>query len=304
MHLVVGLFWHIVHVLTILIWEIVVATKEFSFFTCTCHTDTPILNMGHSTIYYLRKCRTVFAKQLQKLYSSLQFYHVVIYTLALRRALADGKADVAYCRVMLLGPAGVGKTSFRRGLMGETFNPDSDSTTMADVSHVTSVISREWIRHDVMNKWCEVSTEDEIDELSKLMKIVERSRSGQPHKTSSLSYQISRNTNLSYRMSLQSEYRFERLKQLMESEIIKKAMAKAKKMNEVNTSLIQCQPFFHLWDCGGQPVFLEVLPIFLTCRTMFLMFFDASKDLKEQWKSVFFHNGEETAPEVLNCTTL
>ncbi len=224
----------------------------------------------------------------------IYYVHVVIYTLALRIALADGEADVAYCRVMLLGPAGVGKTSFRRGLMSETFNPDNNSTTLADVSHVTSVINREWMKCDEMNKWCKVSIEDEIDELSKLMMIVKKSHSGQPHKTSSLSYQISKGKS-----------HFKRVEQLMEREIIKKAMEKAQEMKEVDTSLQCLQPFFHLWDCGGQPVFLEVLPIFLTCRTMFLLFFDATKDLKERWMSVYRHeNGEETSPEVVNCTTL
>ena len=32
----------------------------------------------------------------------------------------------------------------------------------------------------------------------------------------------------------------------------------------------------HFWDCGGQPAFLETLPVFLTSRTTFLLHFDAS----------------------------
>ena len=35
----------------------------------------------------------------------------------------------------------------------------------------------------------------------------------------------------------------------------------------------------HVWDCGGQPVFLDILSAFITARTMFLLLFDASKNL-------------------------
>ncbi len=191
---------------------------------------------------------------------------------------------------MLLGPAGVGKTSFKRGLMGESFHPDSDSTAMADV---TSVINREWMKHDDMNKWRVVCEEDEIDELSRLMMIVERSRTVEPA-GKQMPNQISGHVS-----------RLERVDQLMQSRIIQKAIEKSlqKEKMEGPDHQLNFQPFFHLWDCGGQPVFLEVLPIFLTCRTMFLMFFDASKDLKKPWESVYRHNGKEITEGRVNCST-
>ncbi|XP_019858148.1 PREDICTED: uncharacterized protein LOC109586403 [Amphimedon queenslandica] len=64
------------------------------------------------------------------------------------------------------------------------------------------------------------------------------------------------------------------------------------------------QPFLHIWDCGGQPVFLEILPAFLTPRTMFLLLFDASKDIKERWQSrQNTPDGEMLFDEVVNEST-
>ena len=188
---------------------------------------------------------------------------------------------------MLLGPAGVGKTSFKRGLMGESFTHNTNSTELADVVQV----SRRWMTQDKMNKWCEVSEVDEIDELAKLMVIVENSLTQQSRKTQ-MPIQI-----------VGSVSRFNRVEQLMESKVIQKALEKAKEINKENRSL-ECQPFFHLWDCGGQPVFLEVIPIFLTSHTMFLLFFNAAKKLKEPWESVYHNNGSEISEGLVNCNTL
>ena len=52
-------------------------------------------------------------------------------------ALADGKMDVAYSRVMLLGTAGVGKTCLKRSLMQQRWDPSSiNSTIVTDTEHV------------------------------------------------------------------------------------------------------------------------------------------------------------------------
>ena len=282
--------------------------------------------------------------------------------LAYRRALSDGEANVAYCRVMLIGPAGVGKTSFKRGLMGEPFACNINSTVLADVETVkpTVQVNRRWMAQDKMNKWFKVSEEDEIDELAKSMANVENSHTQQPchsqmpiqieensHSLQSYYEQIDviqvgrrwmtqdimnkwcevseedeidelakliaivKNYNHSQQpchsqmpdqiVGLTSVSHFKRVAQLMESKVIQKALEKAKEINKQNCSL-ECQPFFHLWDCGGQPVFLEVLPIFLTSRTMFLLFFNAAKNLKESWESIFRNNGNEISEGLVNCT--
>uniref|UniRef100_A0A1X7T042 C-terminal of Roc (COR) domain-containing protein n=1 Tax=Amphimedon queenslandica TaxID=400682 RepID=A0A1X7T042_AMPQE len=60
----------------------------------------------------------------------------------------------------------------------------------------------------------------------------------------------------------------------------------------------------HFWDCGGQPAFLEILPVFLTSRTTFLLHFDASKDLNSKWQSVHHIDGIRYDGEEVNMSTL
>ena len=77
-----------------------------------------------------------------------------------------------YGRVMLVGPAGVGKSCFKIGLMGRRFDKRMNSTIVADVQSVTPSkqassgrhrpIDREWFT----GSWCEVTEEDEIQEIA------------------------------------------------------------------------------------------------------------------------------------------
>ena len=52
---------------------------------------------------------------------------------------------------------------------------------------------------------------------------------------------------------------------------------------QITSPKLDPEVWLHVWDSGGQPVFLDVLPAFLTSRTMFVLLFNASKDLKHKW---------------------
>ena len=60
----------------------------------------------------------------------------------------------------------------------------------------------------------------------------------------------------------------------------------------------------HVWDCGGQPVFLDVLPAFLTSRTMFLLFFDARRNLLDKCSSLSYRAGRLVSKSELSFTAL
>ena len=53
-------------------------------------------------------------------------------------------------------------------------------------------------------------------------------------------------------------------------------------------SMINQEVLLHLWDCGGQPVFLDVLPAFLSSRTLFLLVFNASIGLEAPFRVFSF----------------
>ena len=95
----------------------------------------------------------------------------------------------------------------------------------------------------------------------------------------------------------------QRLKSDKVQDIFQKAMSLAR---DIPTSNIGQDIWLHLWDCGGQPLFLELLPVFLTARTMFLLLFDASKDLHSNWHILQYRQGkrEELGEEVMSTLDL
>ncbi|XP_019861708.1 PREDICTED: probable serine/threonine-protein kinase qkgA [Amphimedon queenslandica] len=173
---------------------------------------------------------------------------------------------------MLLGSAGTGKTSLKRSLMEEPFNPHTTSTIVSDVSSVRP-FGHEW---QTMrgNKWREATEEDEIQELAHLFE----------SSCSSLSSHCASESNT---QNSQDELESTSLiaSFLNVESHIQSVLKKAGSTSQTLTTKAHVQPFLHIWDCGGQPVFLEILPAFLTPRTMFLLLFDASKDFRERWQS-------------------
>uniref|UniRef100_A0A1X7SN46 Uncharacterized protein n=1 Tax=Amphimedon queenslandica TaxID=400682 RepID=A0A1X7SN46_AMPQE len=227
------------------------------------------------------------------LFLIMMFMHVHVPIGAYERALKEqGSADVAYARLMLLGSAGTGKTCLKRSLMEEPFNPHTTSTIVSDVSSVRP-FGHKW---QTMrgSKWREATEEDEIEELEHLFESFQSKSSS--HHRSILSAQYSHDELIST-SSITSILG-------IESSFIQSILRRAthSELSFMSTSTVQ--PFLHIWDCGGQPVFLEILPAFLTPRTMFLLLFDASKDFKERWQSrQNTPDGEVLFGEVVNEST-
>ena len=191
---------------------------------------------------------------------------------------------------MLIGSSGVGKTSLIRGLQHKLYNPYRSSTVVAKVQRLKphDVINRDWVGH----KWCKVTEQDELEELSQLIAAV---TTNDPKDDPGPSNVQIRNTPV-----INDE-----LQQMMNWSIIEEAVKRAILINEGKIEKrLECLPFYHVWDCGGQPVFLEVLPAFLTSHTIFLPLFDASKSIHEKLQSVQYFKGEKVDGEVLNISSL
>ena len=145
---------------------------------------------------------------------------------------------MSYGRIMFLGPAAVGKTSLRHGLMNKPLPDKANSTVLAH----THPVKYSWVKSGGHSCYmAEVSEDDELSEFSQLF-----------HK---------------YRASISDEH------------------------NEV----LLC-----LWDCGG-PVFLDLLPAFLSSRTVFLLMFDASKSLDDPFQVI---ESQQRKEEVLEISIL
>ena len=199
---------------------------------------------------------------------------------------------------MLLGPCGAGKSSLKRGLMSKPFDSRKNSTIIADLQSVRY----EWAQAG--DPWREVTPEDEIEELARLLATIYNNPSGsQTHLSSELATTLFAGDMMPSSTDIPRCYD-EEIEEMSVSEFFSEAMAMAQQMRSTEITQLKPQPFLHIWDCGGQPVFLEVLPAFLTSRTMFLLLFDASTDLNTRMRSVRYQHGQEITVGDVSMTTL
>ena len=210
-----------------------------------------------------------------------------IILLEYEEALKLGKESVTYGHVMFIGPPGVGKTSLLHALMNKPL-PQANSTIVADTKHILP----QWVDASGQMHWREISEDDEITELARLVKRVHPE----------LKYKLNQGTSSSSSMcSDQAKKHIEQQAQSALEAVVEKVYRKISLIDdsiEVPTS----DHFLHIWDCGGQPVFLNVIPAFLTSRTMFYLLFNASKHLNSKVEILWHHDGQ-TIKEGEMCVT-
>ena len=189
--------------------------------------------------------------------------------------------DVAYSRVLFLGTGGVGKSSFKNSLMKLPWDPKANSTIISDVSCV-----RPFAKGLLSEQWEAVTHEAEIEAMAHLFSAVSKDK--KYHSVLIDSRVITRLINDSGRK--------------LDSVLTQVSKCQVKEPSTVD--VLEPHLLMHFWDCGGQPAFLEILPVFLTSRTTFLLHFDASKDLSSKWKSVHHIDGTRYDGEEVNMSTL
>ena len=192
---------------------------------------------------------------------------------------------------MFLGTAGVGKTSFKRSLMKLPWEPDTTSTVVSDISSIRP-FTHEWHTYDEEGQWRMVEHKDEIEELAQLILAVHSQGD---------STDIPKSLPHFTQLIFNKENMFSGLAAQRINEIISEAVSlKIAQLFERSKP----QSYLHFWDCGGQPSFLEILPAFLTSRTLFFLIFDAEKDLNTNWQSVVHIEGRRIDQEEVKVTTL
>ena len=248
--------------------------------------------------------------------------------------LSDGVVETTYGRIMIIGPAAVGKTSLRHGLMNQKLLCPH-STQLAD----TRRINYGWTkttRGRESRYWKEVTEDDETKELTHLLSRVHQLTSS-PSKKSAiaglLSFSLAQPAVHLFApfakvadLVRQHKRKVREVDELVEAikeegfrDILNKAFASAWNVEKDGPSL-QASPtrfevvpepsnndpevLMNVWDCGGQPVFLDVLPAFLTSRTIFYLVFDASKDLNARWNDVITDNGTRNEGQVQSYSTI
>ena len=193
-------------------------------------------------------------------------YNIIIEYFA---ALKKGSVPSACVRVMFLGAGGSGKSSLLDGLMGQCLR-EAESTVLAD----TQTVSFQWISTTERAKsiWKPYSDREETRNLAAKTDIIVQSgdHSGVPAATAERTFCLPEH-NLQYCIQEASPtIDISQIKRQLYKEVVGKAIHETGESTDV---------VMHIWDCGGQPIFLDILSAFLTSRTMFLLLFDGSIDL-------------------------
>ena len=200
---------------------------------------------------------------------------------------------MSYGRIMFLGPAAVGKTSLRHGLMNKPLPDKANSTVLAH----TRPVKYSWVKSGGHS--CCMAEVSEDDELSESLQLLHKYRTSLTrHSSESVSDQSNSVSDESNSVSDASGHRVVR----SEVTALEKTTIAQMMMSDIKTE--DNEVLLCLWDCGGQPVFLDLLPAFLSSRTVFLLMFDASKSLDEEFQVIVNIENQQRKEEVLEISIL
>ena len=189
---------------------------------------------------------------------------------------------------MFLGAAAVGKTSLRHGLMNKHLPRKADSTILAE----TRPVKYTWAMtgNPADHQWTEVTEDHEIAEMVQMVNNLTPNRD-----STTMIHSGSEPI-----MSSQAKYTAQLTgKEKHKKKVLDQATAAKQSQSKANQEVL-----LHLWDCGGQPVFLDVLPAFLSSRTMFLLVFNASIGLEGPFRVFAFEDGQRYDQGMSMITTL
>ena len=229
--------------------------------------------------------------------------------LAYNEALNEGAVPTAYVRLMFLGAGGSGKSSLLDGLMNIPLQ-QAESTALAD----TRTVSYKWIAADSTEEaWKPHTNDDEKRNLAAKAHQLQERELLDDRKDSSIiaerTFCLPRNTVSSLQsdehkadpnaVSKLLEFKKEHYEELIR--LIKQEKLFSQYRNLVKPT---SEVVMHIWDCGGQPVFLDIISAFLTSRTMFLLLFDGSVDLSSMYQEKWHHKGIAIPGREQNITHL
>ena len=223
-------------------------------------------------------------------------------------ALKLGEIPAAYARVMFLGPGGSGKSSLLDGLMNQPLRPD-ESTALAD----TLNIKYQWVEaaDAAEDAWKSITEEDEVREMASLTcQVVQHKSQG---KTAYIKNWAKAQAVLVFTPvfaaasvlgTLRTDQKYAQNAAQVHEHVTQNVVDKALQQGEHSPSSKSTEVVMRIWDCGGQPVFLDILSAFLTQRTMFLVLFDASLPLNSTYQENWRHEGHTYPGKQQNITIL
>ena len=220
---------------------------------------------------------------------------------------------------MFVGPGGVGKSSLLHGLMNEPL-PLGNSTQLAETMTVKPA-TQQWASagEGPQTFWTKVTDKDEIMELVGLLQVTTTSSTSTGQSKGALSrlFKMIKASFSALKASRHRKHVHGDIEKVDMAQRIVVDEAQIRIVDEVLTQALQIaqenlykitaperEVLMYLWDCGGQSVFLDILPAFLTQRTMYLSLFDARRKLTDPCLIQTFQCGKVIAKEYRNTSTL
>ena len=217
-----------------------------------------------------------------------------IYTEDYAKALKQGVVPAAYVRLMFIGEGGSGKSSLLDGLMNNPFR-DPDSTALVD----TRSVSYQWIQSaNAHDAWKPHTEKDEVMMLAAQSHEFVKGRV-QSKQTSKVKLFDMTGKSLDHLKEVVSDSRFAEKASEIQASVFEEIINQAIQQQHTNKNP---DVVLNVWDCGGQPVFLDIISAFLTSRTMFLLLFDASLNLDGMYKEIWRHGGKSFLGREQNVT--
>ena len=186
---------------------------------------------------------------------------------------------------MFLGVGGSGKSSLLDGLMNKPLGP-AESTPVADTLNMKC----HWAEaaDAAEDAWKCVNEEDELKQLESMNRQIttKKEGAGGGGKVQEMPMPFSTNIDdgATDPNSLNMVYQ---CRDKLIEEIAKIAHEEKGSHSDKSGEVIM-----HVWDCGGQKVFLDILSAFLTPHTIFIYVFNASKPLKSKYVESWRHKGQ------------
>ena len=244
------------------------------------------------------------------------------------RALEEGPSVPSrHMRLMLIGPAGVGKTSLLYNLMRKELG-EANSTKLAETHELrTETVMLQSGENEI--GWYKVDDLDEkqIEEIAKLLHLtIEQATPDTSSKSSSddsaeplpeSSKKESESHSVVNPVDETEQQVPESSIKGMEVEVspIHKVVDQkvidihAKTVDEVLSKALgssldskKSDMFLHVWDCGGQPVYMNALPAFVSAATIYLLVFDANKTLNSKVEVAWHKDGKKYVTATLSIS--
>ena len=199
---------------------------------------------------------------------------------------------------MFLGVGGSGKSSLLDGLMNNPMRV-AESTALAD----TLSIKYHWVEaaDAAEDAWKVRTDEDEVKEMATLSRKVVKGKGGGSKGVGTYIrdwalapavgvFAVAAGSVAALRRVV-SDKRYADKASRIQSDVSKSVYDEAMQQDKQASTSKNPEVVMHIWDCGGQPVFLDIISAFLTSRTMFLLLFDASADLNSKYQESWRHKG-------------